>query len=65
MAKFKITRVYEVEAEDKQTTLRVLNQSNWDLTYLSWQGIAEVSTDRKGWTTIAKEQWTAKPNGAK
>jgi hypothetical protein len=61
MAKFKITRIYEVQAEDKQEALRVLNQTNWDLTHLSWQGIAEVSTERKGWATIAKEQWSAKP----
>lgn len=65
MAKYEITRIYEVEAEDKQEALRVLYQSNWDMTYLSWQGIAELNAERKSCTTIAQEQWTAKPNGAK
>jgi hypothetical protein len=65
MTKFKITRVYEVEAEDKQAALHALNLSNWDLTHLTWQGITGVPVEQKSWATIAKEQWTAKPNGAR
>ena len=65
MSKFKITRIYEVEAHDKQAALHALNQSNWDLTYLSWQGMTEVRTEQKSWATIAKEQWTGKPSGAR
>jgi hypothetical protein len=56
MKKYRITRSYTVEAEDKPEALKLLESNA--AAYLEWQSIKEAGETKTGWGNTIRQQLT-------